>query len=367
MVLNCLLYIRLTLHHKPTLKSEIKAATATPYIVNLPDELWLYILESAWMSAVELSVVRLVCRLFGGLVKGILFRAFTMRPVLSEQGMMSLTPRIMLTMPKEVPADIKCRLDFFSSPEIAPIVRIIRIYPQNHLVPLERHTDSSIVLQYFFQLLPQFTHLQTLYCEDIPFNDYNIRQLCRLERLSNLRLRECIITAKDIPHHTLKVTNLEFHSSKSSLSFLANSYVQWLALPQSDFIRGLRLSMANGVLAQSFLHSLSTTPLPLTHLVMPHDSKSLIRVLHGMPATATEHLTTLSIQVAYATDALLKAIFSSFVRVEDLTLMVLLTPARLSVSRPTDAYTAHVSEGFCIVKMHHYITRFRTFWLLCHF
>jgi hypothetical protein len=90
-VLNCLLYIRLTLHHKPTLKSEIKAATATPYIVNLPDELWLDILE----SAVELSTVRLVCRLFGGLVKGILFRAFTMRPVLSEQGMMSLTPRIL--------------------------------------------------------------------------------------------------------------------------------------------------------------------------------------------------------------------------------------------------------------------------------
>jgi len=84
-VLNCLLCIRLTLHHKPTLKSEIKAATATPYIVNLLDKLWLDILEFAWMSAVELSAVRLVCRLFGGLVKGILFRAFMMWPVLSEQ------------------------------------------------------------------------------------------------------------------------------------------------------------------------------------------------------------------------------------------------------------------------------------------
>ena len=125
--------------------------------------------------------------------------------------------------------------------------------------------------------------------------------------------------------------------------------------------------MANAVLAQSFLYSLSTTPLPLTHLIMPHDSKSLIRVLHDMPATATEHLTTLSIQVAYATDVLLKAIFSSFVHVEDLTLMVLLMPVHLSVSHPTDTYTEHVSEGFCIVKMHCYITRFRTFWLLCHF
>jgi len=144
-----------------------------------------------------------------------------------------------------------------------------------------------------------------------------------------------------MPHHTLKVTNLEFHSSKPSLSFPANSYVQWLVLPQSDFIRGLRLSMVNAVLAQSFLHSLSTTPLPLKHLVMPHDPKSLIRMLHDMPATATEHLTTLSIQVAYATDALLKAIFSSFVRVEDLTLMVLLKPTGLSVSRHTDEYTAH--------------------------
>ena len=345
MALKCLLYIRLIPHHKPTLKAEIKVVTATPYIVNLPDELWLDILESTWMPVTELSVVRLVCRLFGGLVKGILFRAFTMRPVLSEQnGIFSLPLRTMLIVPKEVPADIKCRLDFFSSPEIAPIVRIIRIYPQNHLVPPERYTDSSIVLRYFFQLLPQFIHLQTLYCEDIPFNDYSIRQMCRLERLSNLRLRECFITAKDIPHHTLKVTNLEFHSSQRSLSLPANSYVQWLALPHRDFIRGLRLSMANAVLAQSFLHSLSTTPLPLTHLIMPHDSKSLIRMLRAIPATATEHLTTLSIQVAYATDALLKAIFSSFIRVEDLTLMVLLTATYLSASRPTDAYTAHVSE-----------------------
>jgi hypothetical protein len=256
-------------------------------------------------------------------------------------------------MTEKVPTEIKRRLDFFSSSEIAPIVGIIRIYPQSHRVAPEHNGDSSIILHYLFQLLPRFIHLQTLYCEDISFNDYGIRQLCRLEHLRDLRLRECIITAKDIPYHALKVTNLEFHSSDPNLPSPAQFYVQWLALPQTDSLQGLRLSMANAVLAESFLHSLSTTPLPLTHLIMPHDSSALIRTLHDMPPTAMEHLTTLSVQVAYATDTLLRAIFSSFIRVEDLTLMVLLTPVHLRVSLPTDAYAAHVSERFCIMTMHY--------------
>jgi hypothetical protein len=333
--------------HMPTFKYETNEVTATHYPVNLPNELWLDILESIWMSTAELSVLRLVSRLFGNLVKPLLFRAFTMRPVLSGPSMRF--PPAESRPPAtagNIPTEIKRRLDFFSSPEIALIVETIRIYPQSHRMAPEHHGDSSIVLQYLFQLLPRFIHLRTLYCEDIPFNDYGIRQLCRLERLKYLRLRECIITAEDITHHTLKVTNLEFHSSDPSLPLPAKFYVQWLALPQTDCLQGLRLSMANAILAQSFLHSLSTTPLPLTHLIMPHDPSALIRTLHDMPTNTMEHLTTLSVQIAYATDTLLKAIFSSFIHVEDLTLMVLLTPGHLRVSLPTDTHSAHVSDRF---------------------
>ena len=39
--------------------------------------------------------------------------------------------------------------------------------------------------------------------------------------------------------------------------------------------------------------------------------------------------------------------------------MVLLTPAHLSVSPPTDAYTAQVSDRFHIVTIHQRITRFK--------
>jgi hypothetical protein len=62
-----------------------------------------------------------------------------------------------------------------------------------------------------------------------------------------------------------------------------------------------------------------------------------------MPIVAMEHLTVLSVQVAYATDNLLRAIFSHILHVEDLTIMVLMPPAYLHMSLPNDAYTAYVS------------------------
>ena len=242
--------------YKRTLKSEVNLAPATPYAVNLPNEIWLSIFESVWMSTTGLSVVRLVCRLFGSLVKPLLFRTFTMRPVLSGRE----TQSSVFGITEDALTDIKGRLEYFSSPEIAPFVGLVRIYPQRYRMAFESDGDSLILLKYFFQLLPRFVYLQTLYCEDIPFNDYGIRQLCQLEHLRNLRLRDCIITTTNIARHTLKVTNLEFHSSSSTLPSSIESYVRWLTLPQLDSIRRLCLSMANADLAQGILCSLSTDP-----------------------------------------------------------------------------------------------------------
>jgi hypothetical protein len=174
--------------------------------VNLPFEVWLDILEAIWMAPEELSAIRLVCKSFGNLVKPHLFRAFTIRPDLSGRGIYSPggvfeTPAL-ITTENALAAIIK-RLEFLSSPEIAPLVKRFCVYPQSYPESLEMEADHDAILDYVFERLPRFIHLQTLYCENIPFNDYALRQLCQMEYLEELKLRECCLTATDIPCSTL--------------------------------------------------------------------------------------------------------------------------------------------------------------------
>lgn len=271
------------------------------------------------MSPKELATIRLVSRLFESLAKPILFRSFTLRPYGSDDSASKFN---------------SC-LDFFSSPQIAPIVRLIRLYPQKQTHGSTR--DGHFLVDQFFQLLPRFVYLETLYCEDMPFSSFALQQLSLLEYLVDLQLDQCPVTATDGPRVAVKVTNVGFQSSNSTPPAPIESYVRWLKFLRPESMKRLRLSLANAELAHGFLESLSTSPLPLTHLTMPHNPNTLVRTLRAMPTTAMECLIALSIQVAFVTEDLLRFISSRFHRVEDLTIMVY-----PNMHIPTDAYSVHV-------------------------
>lgn len=279
------------------------------------------------MSLTQLSTIRLVSKAFAQLIKPLLFRYFIIRPLVSQDSQLD----------GDLPLARKAiqRLKFYASPEISPLVALIRVYPCAE--GTRGRNGDKIIANSFFSLLPQFTRLQTLCCDYIPFNSYALRQLCQLEHLVTLTLRDSPIIAalNDIPFGRLRVASLDFQASYG----LIDSYVLWTGLPDATSIKSLSLSVNNAGMAEAFMLSASLKRLPLTRITMPQRSNSLLSILTNCSQESLGHLKALSLQVDYMPPALLKAIGSRCVGIESLTLLIRNRP----LESTRDPFTLNVS------------------------
>ncbi|KAJ6501025.1 hypothetical protein C8R47DRAFT_1211299 [Mycena vitilis] len=174
---------------------------------EVPDELWLEVFSTLPLKT--LKDVSLTSLGFHRLTQTLIFAHFEFHPyALGAPAPRSARRTLLVTralpyafqdrgagsdlplLPDEAFPTHMARLSFYSSPEIAPLIRSCNITPLwRSTVPPSSVADSGsphIILDLFFDRMPRFTSLRRLVTQDISFTTTAMANLSRMPSLSSL-------------------------------------------------------------------------------------------------------------------------------------------------------------------------------------
>ncbi|KAJ7804286.1 hypothetical protein B0H14DRAFT_3486416 [Mycena olivaceomarginata] len=249
---------------------------------QVPEELWLEIL--AHLPWETLKYLSLTHRIFSRLSRHLIFADFHFYPYAISGRTVLLPPVMKIKRALE-------RLDFWTSEDIAPLVRSCEIKPCADSAP-RRHTDTPyILLAPLFQRLERFTGLGRFYAHQVHFTALGFSNLCRLPALTHLHIDGCGVA----PGEHIDLSSLELKVSSFKIAgrdFQFDGATFWFPLLRPDHLRELDLTCI-----PRFLASIIPT-LPQFHRVH-----------------------TLSLTVAVSSTSLNLTILSKFPAVEVLSLV----------------------------------------------
>ncbi|KAJ7474374.1 hypothetical protein B0H11DRAFT_2282232 [Mycena galericulata] len=202
---------------------------------QIPEELWLDIfLHLPRKTLINVSVTEHV---FRRLCLPLLFTDFRFYPYTSDSRDGSIVPP---TTEIQVHLD---RLNFWSSEEIAPLVRSC------HVTGDETWWDdgataatATSVYASFFDSLPSFTGIRRLDAHGIHFTQTGLANVCRLPVLSDLRINQCDLAAGEsieTASLNLAVSRFSFIHTRSA-EYHGVDY--WIQLLRPDRLRELEVS-----------------------------------------------------------------------------------------------------------------------------
>ncbi|KAF7340957.1 hypothetical protein MSAN_02081000 [Mycena sanguinolenta] len=171
---------------------------------QVPEEIWAQ--TFLYLPRAALLQVNLAQRMFHRIAHPLVFHDFDFHPYLTIAGyLITQCPPSGLMIPYEehIPS-LLARLQFWSSPDIAPLVRTCRVsdwsnegvgimIPSNcgvHGWSFQRTEDPYILLTAFFDALPRFTSLRHLTLNKVHFTQSGFKQLALL---CNLRILEVFL------------------------------------------------------------------------------------------------------------------------------------------------------------------------------
>ncbi|KAJ7028101.1 hypothetical protein C8F04DRAFT_1120487 [Mycena alexandri] len=182
------------------------------------------------------------------------------------------------------------RLEFWTSIEIAPFVRIcdVRPYTPEHSSHSEcSPTDVPYVLLFkFYERLVRFTNLQLLSCIGIHFTQTFLTNLCRLPELATLSVTDYMeAPGHDIDFSRLKFRNLLELNLHDRISAEGTDHSHWIRLLRPEFLTRLKIRLHSDHIPEidrrpSFPH---TTELTLT-LATSSQTPDIRRFLSKFPA-----------------------------------------------------------------------------------
>ncbi|KAJ6518285.1 hypothetical protein C8R47DRAFT_1312714 [Mycena vitilis] len=150
---------------------------------KVPDELWLETFTS--MSHETLRSVSLTHHDFCRITRPLLFTHFDFHPYAAGTNSALLLPPAV-----EVAKALDC-LEFWSSDEIAPLVRSCDVTPMSQGPFYEKPTEPYVLLDAFFERILRFTGLQRLTTSWVEFSSMAMSNLCRMPSLTNLYIERC--------------------------------------------------------------------------------------------------------------------------------------------------------------------------------
>ncbi|KAJ7141321.1 hypothetical protein C8R44DRAFT_866954 [Mycena epipterygia] len=171
------------------------------------------------------------------------------------------------------------RLRFWSSPEIAPLVRSCSITPWEQRAPASAISDTEspyIALYAFFDRLPQFTGLQQLHASEVEFTQTGMANLCGLPVLTRLHIHMCCTAAGE----RIDTSSLALRVSLCIARCSPEYNLFWIRLLDPHHLRELHVD---------YVYSLdTTTPFPHVHtlnitLISLEDAPNLA-ILSKFPA-----------------------------------------------------------------------------------
>ncbi|KAJ7644740.1 hypothetical protein FB45DRAFT_1116451 [Roridomyces roridus] len=143
------------------------------------------------------------------------------------------------------------RLAFWSSDDIAPLVRKRNMAPRHWRVTAESHTDPPhILMTSFLHCLGNFIGLKTLYARQVNFTQEGLAHLCRISPLAEIVINWCGV----FPGETIDTTSLQLRTKK--LRYLADDDQHrnvWLSIVDREHLRDLEAggsaSVADGTMS----------------------------------------------------------------------------------------------------------------------
>ena len=225
--------------------SKIYSKIRSPKRRSLPPEVWLAVFEVGDLGVDDMSNVRLTCSSFAALGKIQAFSSFKISPFLLTAH--SINYRASFDIDHTV-RRLK-RLEFWTSDDIAPLVRHCRIEPQTYTHELESiidtRKDAKALIDTVFQALPRFLNMNRLECRHCAISDQVLSQLCQLKKLRTLEVRDCTVTAKAAPQPRLEITNIYFNSYCSACGSVdERGDLGWLDLLNPEPIRRIFISFS---------------------------------------------------------------------------------------------------------------------------
>ncbi|KAJ6506020.1 hypothetical protein DFH09DRAFT_1289166 [Mycena vulgaris] len=218
---------------------------------QVPDELWVEVLK--YLPKTSLRDVSSTHRTFSRISRPLVFSNFDFHPYAVGFGGSRLLPSA-----AEVERSFE-RLNFWCSPEIAPLVRSCKITPWVRYPRTFSDTETPyILLAAFFDRLLCFARLQTLYALRVDFTQIGVVGLCRLPALTRLHIDECIVAARE----RVDTTALSLKVSSFILERELEGVDRWIALLDPDHLRQMELTVNCRVLARTVAN---TSPFPHVH------------------------------------------------------------------------------------------------------
>ncbi|KAJ7749625.1 hypothetical protein B0H16DRAFT_868341 [Mycena metata] len=182
------------------------------------------------------------------------------------------------------------RLEFWTSTEIAPFVRIcdVRPYPPSHPShPDCCRTDEPYILLFsFFERVVRFTNLRLLSFIGVHFTQTFLTNLCRLPELTTLSVTNyAAALGHDIDFSQVKFQNLLELSLHDRIPGEGTDHSHWLRLLRPEFLTRLSIRLHSSHISEidrrpSFPH---VTKLTLT-LATSSQTPDIRRFLSKFPA-----------------------------------------------------------------------------------
>ncbi|KAJ7644760.1 hypothetical protein FB45DRAFT_1116524 [Roridomyces roridus] len=208
---------------------------------RVPNELWLAIFELLPCESVKQLFSS--DRRFSTISRGLLFSQLALKHIRPDENLPS-AKYIQFTLD---------RLDFWSSDEIAPLVRHCTITPWTarwretgpDVARLEsdRAEPSSCtpLLAAFIERLGRFTNLQMLYARHVVFSQPTLAALCRLPCLDNVTMDQCGVGGEYIDTEGLHLRTSRF-VYRDEWRGSGTGLQLWVPLLHPDHLRELKIS-----------------------------------------------------------------------------------------------------------------------------
>jgi hypothetical protein len=205
-----------------------------------PPELWLTIFED--LTSSDIANVRLTCRSFAALGKFQAFSLFRFHPF----RLVSSTTDYRLAFANERHALRLERLQYWTSPDIAPLVRRCKVEPEYSVRRLgdivDQGEDADSLIDAFFEILPHFYNLRHMEFLHVPFSDKALLHLCGLKKLKSFAVTDCVVTATAAPRPLLGVADVFFYAYNTFYgSIEERGSVGWLDVLNPDTIRHISI------------------------------------------------------------------------------------------------------------------------------
>ncbi|KAF7357273.1 F-box domain-containing protein [Mycena sanguinolenta] len=260
---------------------------------RIPVEVWLQVFSI--LDRGDWIFLHRVSRAFHRISRPLLFKHLHFYPYAAVPYYGRTTPEFLIPGEVEIKRTIR-RLRFWTSDDVAPLVRECTVAPQT-IGSAERGSyaachDGDVLLRTFVQLLPRLTNLRKLSAFSVEFKQPFIDALVSVPNLKEIELGSCVTKEGITADHQLNVERLSFLDA-DRYGYETVGAQNWFSIVDMQMLTHLCLLSRNAV--RTILNAGTAAPAFLNVVALAVDVNSLkqprdLVALRRFPAVRQVHI-----------------------------------------------------------------------------